>query len=171
MFLEGTSLGYFAWGTCPLLPLRFWRPWKLPILVFPNRSQVYNGPQMSCWPQMTGMKIRDMQNVGTCRLDTFWKIHLPEKDSLSLAVLRSCNILWPCGGLLMTPLVSDLTWKWKELITSGLNGGGSHARFQLLSQIKITLLIIANGSGAFAFHWASTFKIGIFYRRRIHYGR
>ena len=51
------------------------------------------------WP---AWKIRDKQNLSTRGLATFWKFQLPENDCLTLAALRSCSILWPCGGLLMT---------------------------------------------------------------------
>ena len=80
------------------------------------------------WSPMTCMKTPIYTIVSTWGLVTFSKFHLPKKDCLPLAALRSCGIFFVTVRRFTYEVIGkwpDMTWKWKKTITSGVNGDQS----------------------------------------------
>ena len=80
---------------------------KFPHMLMMGEVTWLTRPQMICTKNLRYSKCEYPGLVA------FWKFQLPW-ESPSLATLRSCGILWPRGGLLMTLYVSDLTWPENE---------------------------------------------------------
>ena len=96
--------------------------------MFQNKQFHYSPFTYTWGSHVTGLtsddlreKIRDMQNVSIRELATVWRLHLPDKDCLTLTKLRHFVTVQRFTYDVIGQWC-DFTWKWKKNIMSCLNG-------------------------------------------------